>query len=89
MPGEMRDGQAATAPPAFAACAMARPSDQKKRSGCAGVQRKRAISCRFHQAMRDDGFTRPFKGHIEKWAYAPLDDMKLVADRIQEMLGKR
>jgi mitochondrial fission protein ELM1 len=40
---------------------------------------------RFHQAMRDDGMTRPFTGHIEKWHYAPLDDMKLVAQRIQEM----
>ena len=43
---------------------------------------------RFHQAMRDDGMTRPFRGAIEKWNYAPLDDMRLVADRIREMLGK-
>lgn len=43
---------------------------------------------RFHQAMRDDGMTRPFRGVIEKWNYAPLDDMRLVADRIREMLGK-
>lgn len=41
---------------------------------------------RFHQAMADDGMTRPFKGHIEKWTYAPLDDMRLVADRVKEMM---
>ena len=42
---------------------------------------------RFHQAMRDDGMTRPFNGQLEKWSYAPLDDMRLVAERIEEMLG--
>lgn len=42
---------------------------------------------RFHQAMRDDGMTRPFKGVIEKWEYTPLNDMQLVADRIKEMLA--
>ncbi len=41
---------------------------------------------RFHQAMRDDGMTRPFTGHIDDWVYAPLDDMKLVADRIRSLL---
>jgi mitochondrial fission protein ELM1 len=41
---------------------------------------------RFHQAMRDDGMTRPFKGVIERWDYAPLNDMQLVAARIREML---
>ena len=42
---------------------------------------------RFHQAMRDDGMTRPFKGHIEKWQYAPLDDMRLIVERIRQMTG--
>jgi mitochondrial fission protein ELM1 len=42
---------------------------------------------RFHQAMRDDGMTRPFMGHIETWEYARLDDMRLVAERIKEMMG--
>lgn len=42
---------------------------------------------RFHQAMRDDGMTRPFTGKIEKWDYAPLDDMRLVAERVKEMMG--
>ncbi|MDE2029407.1 MAG: mitochondrial fission ELM1 family protein [Alphaproteobacteria bacterium] len=44
---------------------------------------------RFHQAMRDDGMTRPFTGKIEAWGYVPLDDMRLVADRVREMMGKR
>jgi mitochondrial fission protein ELM1 len=43
---------------------------------------------RFHQAMRDDGMTRPFAGKIEKWEYAPLDDMRLVAERVNEMLSR-
>ena len=44
---------------------------------------------RFHQAMRDDGMTRSFAGKLEQWNYAPLDDMRLVADRVKLMLGKR
>ncbi len=44
---------------------------------------------RFHQAMRDDGMTRPFTGKIETWSYAPLDDMRLVAERVQEMLERK
>ena len=43
---------------------------------------------RFHQAMRDDGMTRPFAGQIEKWEYAPLNDMRVVAERIKKMLGR-
>ena len=42
---------------------------------------------RFHQALRDDGMTRAFGGQIESWYYAPLDDMRLVADRVKEMTG--
>ena len=42
---------------------------------------------RFHQAMRDDGLIRPFKGKIEKWTPAPLTDMQLVVARIKEMTG--
>lgn len=44
---------------------------------------------RFHQAMRDDGMTRPFRGHVERWTYAPLDDMRLVAERVREMMEAR
>jgi mitochondrial fission protein ELM1 len=43
---------------------------------------------RFHQAMRDDGMTRPFNGHLEKWDYAPLEDMRLIAERVKEMMGR-
>jgi mitochondrial fission protein ELM1 len=42
---------------------------------------------RFHQALRDDGMTRPFYGQIETWSYAPLNDTQLVADRIKSMMA--
>jgi mitochondrial fission protein ELM1 len=42
---------------------------------------------RFHQATRDDGMTRPFKGAIENWSYAPLDDMRLIAERVRQMMS--
>jgi len=44
---------------------------------------------RFHQAMRDDGMTRPFKGHIERWGYTPLEDMRLAAERVYAMMSER
>ena len=44
---------------------------------------------RFHQSLRDDGATRPFEGVIEKWEYAPLNDVELVAERIQRMMAER
>ncbi|MDD4615654.1 MAG: mitochondrial fission ELM1 family protein [Alphaproteobacteria bacterium] len=44
---------------------------------------------RFHQAMRDDGFTRPFNGCIETWSYPPLDEMSLVAARIKAAMEAR
>ena len=54
----------------------------------AGGDRKFA---RFHEAMRAAGVTRPFRGRIENWSYAPLDDTaragaalrELVLDRLQ------
>ena len=42
---------------------------------------------RFHQAMRDDGLTRPFADRLEMWNYPPLNDVELVAERIAEMLA--
>lgn len=42
---------------------------------------------RFHQALRDDGFTRPFEGKLEKWSYVPLNDVELVANRVRAMMG--
>lgn len=41
----------------------------------------------FHQALRDDGMTRPFAGRLEKWSYQPLDDVQLVANRVRQMMG--
>jgi mitochondrial fission protein ELM1 len=41
---------------------------------------------RFHQSLYDDGLTRPFKGKLEQWNYAPLDDVGLVAGRIKDMM---
>ena len=41
----------------------------------------------FHQALRDDGMTRPFKGKLEKWSYTPLNDVQLVANRVRQMMG--
>lgn len=46
---------------------------------------------RFHEAMRVAGITRPFRGRIESWNYAPLNDTAragaalrtLVIDRLQ------
>ncbi len=43
---------------------------------------------RFHQIMRDDGLTRLFTGRIEKWNYEPLDETRLVAARIKEMMNR-
>jgi mitochondrial fission protein ELM1 len=43
---------------------------------------------RFHQAMRDDGLTRPFNGQLESWDNPVLNDMRLVAERIQHMMAQ-
>jgi mitochondrial fission protein ELM1 len=43
---------------------------------------------RFHQALRDDGMTRPFDGKLKRWFYTPLNDVELVAQRVREMMGK-
>jgi len=44
---------------------------------------------RFHQSLYDDGLTRPFKGKLEQYSYAPLDDVGLVVARIREMMAAR
>ncbi|MER2519464.1 MAG: mitochondrial fission ELM1 family protein [Bdellovibrionales bacterium] len=44
---------------------------------------------RFHQALHDDGYTRAFEGSLETWSYPPLDDVRLVADRVRNMLAGR
>lgn len=42
---------------------------------------------RFHALMHERGATRPFEGHLESWAYAPINDTEVVADRIRKELG--
>ncbi len=42
---------------------------------------------RFHQALHEDGLTRPFKGAVERWHPKPLEDVQRVADRIRGMRG--
>jgi mitochondrial fission protein ELM1 len=41
----------------------------------------------FHQGLRDDGITRPFKGTLETWTYAPLDDTAQVAALVHQRLN--
>lgn len=40
---------------------------------------------RFHEAMREYGATRPFRGKLEDWRYAPLTE----TDRVAEILHRR
>lgn len=44
---------------------------------------------RFHQALQDDGITRPFTGRLERWSYTPLNDMELVAARVRALLEQK
>jgi uncharacterized protein len=44
---------------------------------------------RFHQALQDDGVTRPFTGRLEHWNYTPLNDMELAAARVRQILLAR
>ena len=41
---------------------------------------------RFHQTMRDAGITRPFKGKIESWSYAPPDDTARAGAALRELV---
>ena len=41
---------------------------------------------RFHQTLMARGISRPFKGRIEQWDYAPLDETGRAAKRIAELL---
>lgn len=40
----------------------------------------------FHDAMREAGVTRPFRGDIEAWRYPPLDDTARAAAEIRRRL---
>jgi hypothetical protein len=44
---------------------------------------------RFHQAMEGAGITRPFRGEIETWSYAPPDDVARAAATIRDRLARR
>jgi mitochondrial fission protein ELM1 len=41
----------------------------------------------FHKGLRDEGITRPFKGTLETWTYAPLDDTAQVAALVHQRLN--
>ncbi len=41
---------------------------------------------RFHDAMRRDGYTRKFEGKLERWTYKPLEEVRLVAERVRASL---
>ena len=42
---------------------------------------------RFHETMRQGGYTRPFKGVLEHWTYPPLDDVGDVARQVLARLN--
>ena len=42
---------------------------------------------RFHENLRDKGFTRPFTGELESWEYTPLRDTARVADEIRRRIA--
>jgi hypothetical protein len=41
---------------------------------------------RFHQALRQGGYTRPFTGMLEQWTYPPLDEVSSVARQILQRM---
>jgi uncharacterized protein len=41
---------------------------------------------RFHKVMREAGITRPFKGRIESWSYAPPDDTARAGAALRELV---
>jgi mitochondrial fission protein ELM1 len=42
---------------------------------------------RFHEAMANAGYTRPFTGQLEAWHYTPLDDVGRVVAEIRKRLS--
>jgi mitochondrial fission protein ELM1 len=42
---------------------------------------------RFHAAMRERGFTRPFEGRLESWSSTPPNDTEAVASAVRRALG--
>lgn len=43
---------------------------------------------RFHQLLRDQGYTKPFTGQLETWSYTPPDDTDKAATEILKRLQK-
>lgn len=43
----------------------------------------------FHKLLEEQGYTRPFTGHLEKWSYTPPDDTMKVAAEIRARMQKR
>ncbi len=44
---------------------------------------------RFHQALRDQGITRPFDGRLDSWTYAPLDETERAAHKVLEVFNAK
>ena len=44
---------------------------------------------RFHQTLRAAGITRPFRGRIESWSYAPLNDNARAGAALRELVRAR
>ena len=44
---------------------------------------------RFHRRFREEGVTRPFTGKLESFAYPPVDDISMVAERVSVLLARR
>lgn len=43
----------------------------------------------FHKMLESRGYTRPFQGRIESWAYTPPNDTERVAEIVRERLLQR
>jgi mitochondrial fission protein ELM1 len=41
----------------------------------------------FHEGLRQDGLTRPFRAPLASWTYAPLDDTNEVAAEVRRRMG--
>ncbi|MBT5415987.1 MAG: hypothetical protein HOK81_15410, partial [Rhodospirillaceae bacterium] len=53
---------------------------------CEGLSRRFGT---FHAGLRAAGLTRPFRGHLETWAYEPPDDTRKVAEELAHRLAAR
>jgi mitochondrial fission protein ELM1 len=43
---------------------------------------------RFHRTLREAGLTRAFEGALERYSYAPPNDMHVAVERIRTLLGR-